>query len=356
MVTISDVAKKAGVSIGTVSNVTNKRGNVKKSTEEAILKAIEELGYIPNSMAQGLKTKQSNIIGVMVEDINTFFSPVIIDGICEYAEQHNYTINLCNLRIDRKINSVSSDELEKLVYSELFQDSIQKSINMLLTSRICGLIYVGEYPHDMTGVMPKLDIPIVYTYAYTNDHDAYTVNYNDFQGAFEAVDYIISCGHERIGVISGSINTVPTYQRLQGYQKALMDHGISYRPEYICTTNWNYEDAYEKCNQLLNMKEPPTTIFVMSDLMSYAVINALKDRGINVPEQISVHGFDDIEFSRYSSPKLSTVKLPLHEMGSKSCEIITELAEHRIVEKQHVLLECSHVKRDSIYKINRKDE
>lgn len=352
MITISDVAKKAGVSIGTVSNVINKRGNVKKETEEVILKAISELGYIPNSMAQGLKTKQSNIIGVMVEDIRAFLSPDIIDGICDFAEQHNYTINLCNLRVDQSVNSISSQEYKNLLESEHFKNSIHSNLNLLMTARASGLIYVAEFPRDISGVLPEMDIPVVYTYSYTNNDMDYSVNYDDYHGALKAVEYIISQGHEKIAVISGSINTTPTYKRMQGYQDALMQHGITYRPDFIKTTNWQYKDAYEECSTLLEQADIPTVIFVMSDLMGYAVINAIRDHGLRVPEDISVHGFDDLEFSNYVSPKLTTVRLPLFDIGRKACEMVTQLIEHKEPTEKQVLLKCSHIIRESVKKLN----
>ncbi len=348
MTTISDVAKKAGVSIGTVSNVINKRGNVKKETEENILNAIESLGYVPNSMAQGLKTKQTNIIGVMVEDIRTFLSPEIIDGICDYAEQNNYTIHLCNLRVDKSVNRATTSEHRRLLETQRFKNSVQSNLNQLTTARICGLIYVAEYPRDITNVLPKLDFPVVYTYSYTKNHQDYSVNYDDYQGALDAVEYIIEQGHKSIAVISGAINTTPTYRRMQGYQDALMKHGIAYRPDFIKTTSWEYDDAYKECSALLEQEELPTVIFVMSDLMSYAVYNAIKDHGLHVPEDISVHGFDDLEFSNYINPGLTTVRLPLRDIGLKACEIVTQLVEHIEPKEKQVLLKCSHVVRSSV--------
>lgn len=352
MITISDVAKRAGVSIGTVSNVMNKRGNVKKETEEAILKAVNELGYIPNSMAQGLKTKQTNIIGVMVEDISAFLSPDIIDGICDFAEQHNYTINLCNLRVDQSVNSISALEYKKLVQSDHFKNTLQSNLNLLLTARVSGLIYIAEFPRDVTGILPQMDIPVVYTYSYTNNDLDYSVNYDDYQGALKAVEYIIKQGHEKIAVITGSINTTPTYRRMQGYQDALMQHGITYRPNFIKATSWQYNDAYKECSVLLEQSEIPTAIFVMSDLMSYAVINAIKDHGLRVPEDISVHGFDDLEFSSYVSPKLTTVRLPLKDIGRKACEMLTQVIEHNEPKEHQILLECSHIIRESVKNLN----
>lgn len=347
-VTISDVAKKAGVSIATVSNVINQNGKVKKNTEQLVLNAIDELGYIPNQIAKGLKTSQTNIIGIMAEDINSGFSSGIIDGICEYAEKTGYTVSLCNLRVNRKVKVADDTDYLEMASSKGFQELVRTNLNLLLTSRICSLIYLATYPRDVAKILPKLNIPVVYAYAYHSDQNVCSVNYDDFKGGKAATEYLISKGHKKIGLISGSIQSYPTHRRMLGYQTALMEHQLPFVPEYICTGHWFYKDGYEQCLRLLSLPDPPTAIFAMSDIMAYGAINAASSKNINVPKDLSVIGFDNLELSSYCQPPLTTIRLPLQEIGIQSCKLAISLVEKKPVKDRCLQLDCRLIERDSV--------
>ncbi len=157
--------KMAGVSIGTVSNVLNQSNKVSPKTAQRVMDAVEKLHYIPNTLAKSLKTSQSRVIGILAEDVSAFSSGDIIDGICDFCEKHDYTINLCNLGVNRKVSDCTTSLYEELEQSAAFRKSVQTSLTNLLTARICGLIYIGVHPRDVENVLPKLDIPVVYTYA-----------------------------------------------------------------------------------------------------------------------------------------------------------------------------------------------
>ena len=341
MIRISDVAKEAGVSISTVSNVINRKGTTKKETEALVLETIDRLGYIPNRMAQGLKSNRTNVIGIIAEDISSFSSGDIIDGICAYAESHDYTITLCNLRVNRKVAAVQDEDYQQLEHSPGFLDSLQNLVRSLEVSRICGLIYIGTYPRDIPHCLADLKIPVVFTYSYRSEPISYSVNYDDFQGAYLATENLIRHGHTRIGLISGSVNSNPTYKRMLGYQTALMDHQIPFVPEYICTGKWRYEDGYEQCERLLSLPVPPTAIFSMSDLMAYGAMNLCLDHGLRIPEDLSIHGFDNLEFSAYTRPSLATIKLPLHKIGSRSAEILCSLLNEAAPQPSDILIPCT---------------
>lgn len=348
MITISDVAREAGVSISTVSNVINKKGTTKKETAELVLQTIERLGYVPNNMAQGLKSRRSNMIGIIAEDVRAFSSGEIIDGICEYAENENYTIRLCNLRVNRKVSTAQESDYKQMENSKLFRETIQNLVTSLLTSRICGLIYIGTYPRDVSKVLPEMDIPVVYAYSYNSSEGSYCVNYDDFQGAYTATTNLIQNGHKRIGLISGTVNSYPTHKRMLGYQTALMDHQIPFIPEYLCTGKWHYEDGYEQCKKLLALPNPPTAIFSMSDLMAYGAMNACMDQGLRIPQDISIHGFDDLELSPFTRPALTTVQLPLHKIGLQAGKTICTLVSGKTVETASQLIPCALIPRESV--------
>lgn len=347
MTTIHDVAKLAGVSIGTVSNVINQNKKVAPDTAARVTEAIQNLHYVPNTIAKSLKTKQTHILGILAEDISACFSGDIIDGICKYSEDHDYTVKLCNLRVNHKVKHEKAFLYEELEQSVTFRKSVEKSINLLQASQVDGIIYIGVHPRDVGNILPVLNVPVVYVYSYTTQ-DNYCVNYDDFQGAELAVEYLIKMGHQKIALLCGSINSIPAHKRLMGYQETLMKHRLPFRPEYICAGNWHYEDGYQNSLRLLNLPEPPTAIFSMSDLMAYGAINAALDLKKNIPNDISIHGFDGLEHSAHTHPALSTINPPLREMGVKSAETLLSIINHMPPDVHNILLPCSHIIRGTV--------
>lgn len=351
MHTIHDVAKLAGVSTGTVSNVINKSQKVSPQTAERVLDAISKLNYIPNVLAKSLKTSQSCVLGILAEDIGASFCGNIIDGICEYCEDYEYSVSLCNLRVHRKIEDKPFFHYEDLKSSPAFKKSVDAALVNLMAARVCGIIYVSVYPRDVSNILSELNIPVVYAYAYTTKND-YCVNYNDYQGAKLAVEYLIKMGHKRIALICGSTDSIPTQKRLSGYRSSLEEHKLNLYSEYIRTGNWHYEDGYNQCLELLNLKNPPTAIFAMSDLMAFGAINACIDNGYRIPKDMSIHGFDNLDLSAYTNPALTTISLPLREIGVQAAKIMLHLSDQASMQNRSVLLPCSHISRQTVFDIN----
>lgn len=347
MVTIHDVAKFAGVSIGTVSNVLNQSKKVSPETKARVETAIRELNYIPNTVAQSLKTNQNRVIGIIAEDISAFSSSGIIDGLCEHFEENDYNINLCNLRVNNKVVHEQDFLYKDLESTQAFQNSISKALTLLTASRVSGLIYIGVHPRNVGHILPKQNVPVIYTYAYTQNND-YCVNYDDYQGAHLAVEQLILNGHSKIALICGSINSIPTHKRLMGYQNALMEHGLPFQPEYVRSGNWHYADGYQQCLNLISLSDPPTALFSMSDLMAYGALNAALDHGLSVPGDISIHGFDNLEHSAYTRPALSTISLPLRDLGRKSAEIMLDILHGTPPTEHGILIPCTFASRDSV--------
>lgn len=345
--TLHDVARLAGVSIGTVSNVINNSNKVSPKTAEKVQQAIQELNYIPNTIAKSLKTNSSRIIGVIAEDVDAFSSGDIIDGICEYCENHDYAIHLCNLRVNSKVKMEPAFLYKELEESRLFQQSIKNSLNSLLASRVCGLIYIGTHPRDVGHILPPLSVPVVYTYAYTLKED-YCINYDDYQGARLAVDYLISKGHRYIALICGSVDSAPSRKRLLGYEAALKEYGLPFLPEYIRTGNWHYEDGYQNALELMALDHPPTAVFAMSDLMAVGAMNALLDHGYRVPQDVSLHGFDNLELSRYLNPALTTIDLPLGEIGRSAALTMESILSGNPPAERGQLIPCRHIPRETV--------
>lgn len=348
MVTIKDVAQKAGVSVSTVSNVLNHKGKANKVTEQLVFDTIKELGYVPNLMAKGLKSSKSNIIGVLVENINSILTGSILDGICEYAESNGYIINLCNLGVNRIVSSPDDSRYLAMEDSPAFQKAVQDALKTLTAAHICGLIYLSTYPRNISPMLSSLMVPLVYSYCYTENPDNYYVCSDDFQGAKMATEYLIAKGHTKIGIISGSINSYPTHQRMLGYQTALMEHHLPFLPEYIRTGHWKYEDGYQQGLQLMKLENPPTAIFSMSDVMAYGAMNAIRSLKKDIPSDVSIIGFDNLQMSSYSWPALTTVHLPLKEIGTSSARLINDLLNKTSQPPHATHLQCKLIERDSV--------
>lgn len=340
MTRIKDIAQKANVSTATVSYVLNGTGSVSEQTKAKILKVIEEMNYKPNHIAKSLKIKKTNTIGVVVEDVTSFNSSEIIDGINEYAENHGFSLLLTNMRVLKRLGQEYADP-----------DNVRKlappALKEILNKQVDGLIYVGVHTRDVTGVIPNETLPTVYTYCYTSNEGDYSVNYDDHLAAYEAANYLIEAGHRTIAVISGLFNSNPSRERFNGFYQAVMDKQLVFDPSLIKTGDWEFESGYRLTSELLAADNRPTAILAMNDVMAAGAISACKEKGLRVPEDISIVGFDDREFSSYIQPKLTTMRLPLHEMGVEAMKsMIAILNQDETVEKNKKL-KCTLIKRNS---------
>ncbi|WEG11192.1 LacI family DNA-binding transcriptional regulator [Pullulanibacillus sp. KACC 23026] len=340
MVRIKDVAEKANVSTATVSHVINNTGKISKETQKKVQKVIKELNYQPNRIAKSLKLKKTNTIGVIVEDITVFNAPEIIDGINKYADEHGWSIIMTNMRLNQLYGNKSERDEMCVIHAP-------KAAQELVNKQVDGILYIGVHARDMSGIMPKIKIPIVYTYCYTSEENGCYVNYNDEQTAYNATKYLIESGHKKIAIISGLINSYPSRKRFDGYYKALSDYNLVFNPEYVKTGDWEYESGYTQGKLLLQSKEPPTAILGMNDLMAAGAMKGCRELGLAIPDDLSVMGIDDREMSFFLNPSLTTMKIPLTQMGRLSMVILDKLVKGEKVEKPD-LLGCKLVVRESV--------
>nr|WP_253958042.1 substrate-binding domain-containing protein [Metabacillus halosaccharovorans] len=218
----------------------------------------------------------------------------------------------------------------------------------LVKSQVEGIIYISVHPRDITGIISDSKIPIVYNYCYTrNEHD-YTVNYDDEGGSYQITKYLINKGHSQIGLISGLINSKSSHARFRGYQKALSEHLLMFHPQFVKTGDWEYESGYRMALDLLHQETKPTAIIAMNDLMAAGAIQAIKEQKLQVPDDVSIIGFDNRELSGYHSPKLTTMSLPLEEMGKVAMNILHQLKNNQNVVQKKYLLDCHLVERESV--------
>ena len=300
-ITIKDVAKEAGVSVTIVSRVLNNYGSFSEESKSEVLKAVEKLDYKPDVIARSLRTKKSKAIGVIISDIVTFFFTTIVRGIEDVANQCGYSVILCN-----------SDE-------DLIKE--REYLSALYERGVDGLIISPSPGND--SYLKKLTrggTPIVLVDRKIKGLRVPMVMADNESGAYEAVSYLISLGHRRIGIIAGLKGTSTSEDRLAGYERALKEHHLSQNPELIIAGDYRREKAKEAAEEFLRMKNPPTALFVSNEPMASGVLLALRENKVKIPEEMSIIGFDDPVWAPLTNPALTTVSQPSYSIGTLACQ------------------------------------
>ncbi|NOU95261.1 catabolite control protein A [Paenibacillus sp. LMG 31456] len=318
-VTIYDVAREAGVSMATVSRVVNNNPNVKPQTRKKVFEAIERLGYRPNAVARGLASKKTTTVGVVIPDIsNTIFSEVA-RGIEDIANMYHYNIILCNA--DKK--------KEKEI----------RVINTLLEKQVDGLLFMGgAVTEEHIQAFKTSSVPIVLCATTDENNAVASVDIDHEQAAMDAVSLLIQNGHRDIAMISGTLQDPANgYARYQGYRKALEAAGIPIREEYVRIGNYRYESGLEVTKHFLELNDRPTAIFAATDEMAIGAIHTLQDSGLRVPEDISVISVDNIRMASMVRPQLTTVAMPMYDIGAVSMRLLTKLMNKETKEASELM-------------------
>mgnify|MGYP000997837282 FL=1 len=341
--TLKEIASMAGVSVATVSYVLNNTAQVSDETRQKVEKIIKETGYRSNILAKSLRKNESCLIGVIVEDIIVWHTPYIIDGINEIAEATGYNTILSNLRLLSKIES-------QFEHISNFQKDIDKAVDVLIGMQVDGIIYVGMHDREIGHVIHNIKKPVVYCYCYT-DGEGSSVRYSNEKAAYQMTQMLIDNGHREFGVINGLKGSEPAGLRFKGFRRALQEAGIELRPENIECGNWKYQDGKEAAKRLLGKKDYPRAIVTMNDDMAVGVYDAARELGLNIPEDISVTGFDNADIARYLSPKIATVDRPLQEMGYRSMELLLNIINNSSVGDINITLPCTLIAGESVKKL-----
>lgn len=326
MVTIKEIAQRCGVSIATVSNILNGKPNASEATRQKVLKAVKELNYTPNSIAKNLKLKKSQTIGVVVEDITVFCALGIIDGITKCCEEKGYHILLTNLRLFKKYQDAYYTDNSYLM-------SVEKEIRELISKQVDGIVYVATHERILGKCLPEhLPVPASMAYGYSKSEEYPSVAVDDKNGAYKLVSYLTGMGHRSIGVITGKDESIHTRDRLRGYQKALYDQNICYNPDIVIQGDWKRECGYRYTDVLL--EKGVTAIFCMNDIMAGGVYDRLEEKGLMPGRDISVVGFDNRDLSNFYRPPLTTIALPLENIGYTACEVVIDMIEKKKEERE----------------------
>lgn len=337
---IKDIAKLAGVGVSTVSRVLNNHPDVKKETRDKVLEVIKEHNYVPNNSARILKSNNMKHIGVLVKGVfNPFFSEML--KIIEmHINQIGYTMILHHY-YDQ--NDLSSSEAEVLV-------------SFIKEKRLQGVICLGG---NFEGVREEsfegLDVPIVLTSVDSSIEISSNlfscVGIDNEKAAYEATNYLIQKGHKHIGMILGDeFDAGVSNRRAIGYMRALEENHIPINKAYITLGGYDFEPAYESVKKLLSEEEHITAIFAISDIMAIGAGKAIIDLGYKIGEDISILGFDGLDFGKYYNPALTTIKQPQRQMAYDSINLLVQLIEKKC-ENQRCVLETKLVERMSVYKL-----
>jgi len=347
--TIKDIARIAGVSTATVSYVINGTKSVTPEKRQRVLEVVAQTGYQPNQVAKSLRMKKTNSIGVLVEDIMGFSTSSIINGISEYVEQNNYNILLNDLRmLDSLFNQ----------YDQIVQqkDKIKKALSLLVFgARVDAVIYVGMFDRDVSGIITDVGKPVIIAYSTASDEHICSVTYENELISAEAMRHLIDCGHKRIAIITGLAHTFPAQMRMRGIHSAIKEAGLVLDNALVKNGDWERESGYTCMKDLLEQEKdtPPTAVFAMNDLMAIGAMDAIREAGLRVPEDISVMGFDNREVSSFVWPKLTTAEIDLNGIGYAAAQMAVQQLRAGNKEEQtaNVVIPGRLVIRDTVAKI-----
>lgn len=308
--TLHDVAREAHVSLATVSHVINGTRFVSAETRQRVLDAIERLHYEVNSVARSLKRDHSQAIGLLISDIANPFFTSLVRGVEDVAQEAGYTVVLCN---------TDEDPAKELRY-----------LHLLRQKRVDGvLIAPTGVRHKYLDHLVEVSFPLVCFDRALPDLPCDSVVLDNVAGAYQAVTHLIQLGHQRIGIVTGLPRVGTTGGRLEGYRRALRAHGLAEDPELIREGNGRHSGGFQQTLALLDLAHPPTALFSTNNLMTLGALAALALRGVRVPEDMAIVGFDDFEWADVLHPHLTTVAQPTYEIGQTAAQLLLARIEHR---------------------------
>ena len=330
MLSQADVARRAGVSIMTVSRVINRAENVRPETRERVLEAIRELSYYPNAAARALTRNRSYVLEILIPHEDYFYSS-------EYFSELIFGIEKVVHDSDYNLIFNTYDPGRGAEYSVLYKQR-----------KVDGLLIVAPASKDRTiAKLHQESIPFVLVNGRVDDLEVSFVDVDNVAGTFQAVQYLYDLGHRRIGIITGNLLVVNARHRLQGYLDFLSERGFPEAEKWIFHGNWSEESGYAGFSHLVNLKDPPSAIFCSNDLMAIGAMRAAADMGVKIPETVSIVGYDDIRLASFVNPRLTTIHQPIDLVGKTAAELLLRLLSDQQDHPQQVTLQSELVVRKS---------
>jgi DNA-binding LacI/PurR family transcriptional regulator len=331
MANMKEIAKIAGVSLGTVSHVLNNSVPVREPLRRRVMEVVDALGYQPSQLARGLRRDKTNMIGMIIPDITNPFFPAVVRGAEDVAFTDGYRLVLCNS---------DNDHAKEIVH-----------LNELRTYLPSGLIVIPSSLSDLTAQAEsyrKTGTAVVCVDRLPKDWDGDSVTADNENGAYNATSYLLRQGHKRLAMIMGPRHLTNVQDRLRGFKRALAERKIHIGPEYIQEATFDQHGGYSKTMLLLGMIPQPTAIFAGNDMIAFGALMALREARMQCPEDISIIGFDNLDLAEMTSPPLSSVSQPGYQIGTTAARILIDRVKGDDGPAKHIVLETALRIRGSI--------
>jgi LacI family transcriptional regulator len=316
MATIKDVAKLSGVAVSTASYALNNSTKVSEETRQKVLAAAKQLNYQKNGLASDLKRTSTNTIALILSDLSGPYYSELIKGVQDVASTNGYDLIACS-----SIGGAQST-----------------AVKFLREKRVDGVIILAHNIGDETILESSREgFPIVVLDRSVQSEHVVQIEVDNEHGAFMATEHLIEKGSREIAYVSGPYNSHDNELRFKGYRAALLKHGIEYRPKWKVSGGFTREGGYQATKMIIAQKDVPQAIFYANDEMAIGGIQALNEKKISVPDDISIIGFDDIQLSEYVSPPLTTMRQPKYEAGALAVHLIFQVLSKEKVDQNYKL-------------------
>jgi len=330
-VTMRQIAERAGVSIGTVSHVINETATVRPKLRERVIEAIRSMGYQPSALAQGLRKNRTNMLGMVIPDITNPFFPGVVRGVEDVAYKRSFRVILCNAD-----NDPSKEE---------------SYVRELRSYHIAGLLIIPAAGADIAGQLrayASASVPVVCIDRVPDGWKGDAVLVANEEGAYLATRHLIQMGHQRLAVIAGPLKLTNAAQRLKGFTRALKEARIEIEPEFIQEARFDTASGYQAALRLLRMLPRPTAIFASNDLMAFGVLQAARELNLRCPEDLSIAGFDSLEFTKFTDPSLTSVYQPGYQLGATAARLLLQRVDGMQFPPKKINLPTELKKRNSV--------
>ncbi|GAK87411.1 ribose operon repressor [Vibrio ponticus] len=330
MASMKDIAKLAGVSTSTVSHVINQSRYVSEEISERVNRAAQSLNYTPSALARSLKTNRTKTLGMLLTTSDNTFYGEVVKGVERCCYQKGYNLILCNTEGDNQ--------------------RMKASINTLLQKRVDGMILMcSSLEGERIDIFDKYpDVPIVVMdwgpMLFASDK----IQDNSLQGGYMAAKYLIDQGHKEIGCITGPLHRHQAQMRYEGYKRALREAELEFNSDWIVESDFECDGGYQAFNRMYSKGPLPSAIFVCNDMMAMGVINAAYEKGLSVPKDFSIIGYDDIHIAKFMTPPLTTIHQPKYRLGQAAVETLLSKLEDPTRDAQVVQLEPTLVERMTV--------
>jgi DNA-binding LacI/PurR family transcriptional regulator len=300
--TLKDVAEHAQVSKATVSRVLNNNPNVAEELRVRVLESIRLLGYQPNRAARRLRASVSEVLGLIISDIENPFFISVVRGVEDAAYDSQMSVVLCN---------TDENPAKQQMY-----------LRVMRAERVAGLIISPTNVNEDFTELRQLGIPVILLDRRTDKFETDAVTIDNVGGAYLAVKHLIDLGYERIGTIGGSPHLTTGRERYEGYRKALNAAGLKIDEKSVKIGDFKTASGYHLASELIGLPRPPQAIFVANNLMTLGTLRALRENGVRVPQDIALVGFDDMPWSSELCPPLTAISQPTYELGQETVQLL----------------------------------